>query len=156
MNVLSVAALGSWTGLPADLAAELPASPRLPGSIGDPPRPTSWVALASDEYEGGVKAWLDGDAVVLVEGNDPVDVDGAPTRAPDLGEPDARFDTVLDRLVVENGELVYATRGLALRVNPGNGLLLGVCGFAPTTVEDYRTRLRPVRGMRERLRGAAP
>ena len=38
----------------------------------------------------------------------------------------------------------FPGRGLAVRVNPENGILLALVGFAPTTADDYARRLRPV------------
>ena len=81
--------------------------------------------------------------MLLLEGRDPFDDAGEPLAAPDAGEPEAVLDTVLGRLRLPAGELVYASRGLALRVNPANGVLLGVLGFVPTTADAYRERLRP-------------
>jgi hypothetical protein len=59
-------------------------------------------------------------------------------------------ETFLGRLRLEGGKRVYASRGLALRVNPENGVLLGAVGFAPTDTAEYRARLRPEVG-RQRL-----
>ncbi len=141
--------LDGWRGLPAGLrvadAAFLGADPAraLTGTVGDPPRTARWLPCASSTYRHGMRIWVDYDDIVLIEGDHPMSDADALVAAPDLGEPDARLDTVLDTLVLDDGELVYAARGLALRVNPGNGLLLGVRGFVPTSVDDYVTRLRP-------------
>jgi hypothetical protein len=88
--------------------------------------------------------WHEGGRVLLLEGRDPIDAEGAPLAAPELGQPEATLDTTLGRLWLENGERVFPGRGLALRVNPANELLLGVIGFAPTTLSEYEQRLRPV------------
>ena len=56
---------------------------------------------------------------------------------------EALLPAVLGPLVLDDGERVYPERGLAVRANPANGVLLELIGFAPTTAEDYRTRLRP-------------
>jgi hypothetical protein len=149
--------LDEWAGLQAGLRLDAFAGygvrtdERFTGEIGDPPRRTTWLALDSTVYGAGLRIWVDADDVLLIEGDLPVDADGAPLTAPDPGPPDAEFDTVLDTLILDGGERVYAARGLALRVNPGNGLLLGARGFVPTSVEDYRTRLRPVLYPRRRL-----
>jgi hypothetical protein len=149
--------LDGWTGLPpalrtADFAA-FGADPArmLAGPIGDPPQSGRWLACESSTYRGGLRIWVDGDTVLLFEGDDPVDASGEPIVAPDLGEPDALFDTVLDTLVLDGGERVYAGRGLVLCVMPDDELLLGARAFSPTSVEDYRTRLRPVLEPRRRF-----
>jgi len=148
-----VADVEGWPGLPSparlsDLAHLLDVEPadRYPGVIGEPPAPGVWLAVESDRYAGGLRVWLDPDdsgQVVLLEGIEPVDAQGTFTEVPDLGEPDAALEVALGPFWVPGGERVHAGRGLAVRVNPDNGLLLGVVGFAPTTAEDYRARLRP-------------
>ena len=140
-----------WPGLPehvhladcSPLAAFDP-DDRFTGELGDPPAAAAWVAADSEVYAGGLRLWLRCGEVVALEGIHPLDPDGQFRPAPDLGAPDAAFETLLGSLWLPGGERVYAARGLALRVNPDNGLLLGLVGFAPTTAPDYRARLRPV------------
>ncbi len=151
LAAFAAAEVEAWPGLPehvrlaelTPLAACDPAE-RFTGNLGDPPRAAAWVAADTDRYAGGLRLWLAQDEVVALEGIHPLDSDGQFRPAPDLGTPDAAFDTLLGSLHLPGGERVYAARGLAVRVNPDNGLLLGLVGFAPTSVEDYRTRLRPV------------
>lgn len=155
-DLLALAALG---GLPAAVApADLPfavdpgATGR--GVLGAGTR-HAWVAAESGVYEGGARAWLDDDgAVVLLEGEDPVDGAGEPLLLPDLGEPEVLLEAVLDRLVLDGGERAYPSRGLVVRVNPANAVVLGVLVFAPTTPEDYLARLRPRQEVRRLLAGA--
>ena len=127
----------------ADLARFDPDDLR-PGEAGDPPQPRMWIPLDTAVYAGGLRLWLDGEAVVALEGSHPLD-DAAEFRpAADLGPPDATFEALLGPLTLPDGELVYGERGLAVRVNPDNGLLLGLVGFVPTTVAAYRRWIRPV------------
>lgn len=146
----AAADVARWPGLPDgltldDAAATLPLdeSVRGEGLLGAERNAAAWVAAESDVYEGGVRVWHDGGRVLVLEGRDPVDAGGAPLEAPEPGEPDALLDTVLGRLRLPGGERVYASRGLALRTNPGNGLLLGVLAFSPGTAAEYEARLRP-------------
>jgi hypothetical protein len=162
LRSFALADAAGWPGLPAGLALEdleavlpLAEDVRGEGVLGEERRAASWVGAESSVYEGGVRVWHEGRRVLVLEGRDPVGADGEPLAAPDLGEPDALFDTVLGRLVLPGGERLYAARGLALRVNPENGLLLGVLAFAPTTAEDYRARLRPELRPRRLLAGLA-
>jgi hypothetical protein len=141
--------LDGWTGLPgglvlADVGAVMPLGHGASGNgvLGDEHRDAQWVAAASERYQGGVRVWHDGGAVLVIEARDPTEAGRLPT-APDLGEPEATLDTTLGMLVLEGGELVYASRGLSLRVNPANRILLGVLAFAPTSAADYGARLRP-------------
>jgi hypothetical protein len=143
----------AWSGLPphvtlAELAELVPfdGTDRRRGDAGDPAARREWVAAETHVYSGGLRLWLDADTreVVALEGIHPLDSVGEFRAAPDLGIPDATFAAVLGSLWLPDAELVYAARGLAMRRNPANGLLLGLVGFAPTDVQDYRTRLRPV------------
>jgi hypothetical protein len=139
-----------WAGLPSGLTLDelepvlnLARDVTGRGRLGSGRREASWVAAESPVYEGGLRVWLSGAEVVLLEGDDPFDADGEPYRSPDLGVPEATLDTTLEELTLRGGELVYAERGLALRTNPGNSILLGVRGFTSTTADEYVARLRP-------------
>jgi hypothetical protein len=163
VSSFAAAHLKTWRGLPAevrlaDLAPLLGFDPEdlRRGDAGHPNRTRRWVpaepaeaagAAGSTTYHGGLRLWLDDetDHVVLVEGLNPVDPDGKPAAAPDLGDPEAIFDAVLGPFHVRDAERVYAARGLALQVNPDNGVLVAVLGFTPTGVDDYRRRLQPHR-----------
>jgi hypothetical protein len=139
--------VSGFPGLPAlraaDLGIDLTHEHVNSDPLGDPAEPGTWVALPSHRFTDGLRCWLEGDRVVLLEGMSPSDDDGQPATAPDLGVPDETFDTNLGAVTIEGGERVFADRGLAIRLNPANGILLGLAAFAPTTVDDYRRRLRP-------------
>ncbi len=160
-RAFAAADAAAWPGLPEhvqlpDFApmAAFDLDDRFPGEIGAPPRAASWVAVESGVYAGGLRLWLADDEVVALEGIHPLDPDGEFRPAPDLGPPDAALTTLLGTLRLRGGELVFAERGLAVRANPDNGLLLGLVGFVPTTVADYRTRVRPVQEAARPLRPA--
>lgn len=153
--------VAAWHGLPAGLAlSDVGDVLELSGVtgrdlLGEERRKVAWVAAPSAVYRGGLRVWHEAGVVVLLEGRDPFAA-GEPLAAPDLGAPEAVLDTVLGRLRLPGGELVYASRGLALRVNPQNGVLLGVLGFAPTSSDEYRERLRPDLPPRRLLPDPAP
>jgi hypothetical protein len=142
----------AFTGLPAGLSLsdlepllEFDRSDLRQGDAGNPSGARLWVPAETATYHGGLRLWLDedGERVVLLEGQHPTDDEGEPALAPVLGEPDGVFDAVLGPLQVPDAERVYADRGLAVQVYAGTGVLVGVLGFAPTTIEDYRSRLQP-------------
>ena len=152
--------LARWTGLPeltpGDAVAAFGVDPaREPlnrDARGEPPRPGGWVALGTPRYARGARLWLDGEGrIVLAQGLWPRGDDDEPLPAPDLGPPEAFLDAELGGLVLPDGERVHASRGLALRVVPVTGELLEVLAFAPTSVADYRARLRPALPVREPL-----
>jgi len=142
----------AFTGLPAgvqlgDLTGLLAFDPgdRRSGDAGSPRGTRVWVPAETATYAGGLRLWLDDDRVILLEGVHPLDAEGEPVLAPELGQPDGVFDAVLGPFHVPDAERVYADRGLAVQVYAETGVLVGVLGFAPTTTEDYRRRLQPHR-----------
>jgi hypothetical protein len=146
--------VGAFTGLPAELRLsdfehllEFDGSDLRHGDAGNPSGAQLWVPAETATYHGGLRLWLDddGERVVLLEGLHPLDSEGQPALAPDLGEPDGVFDAVLGPFHVPDAEKVYSGRGLAVQVYPDTGVLVGVLGFAPTTSDDYRRRLQPHR-----------
>jgi hypothetical protein len=108
------------------------------GFLGSSRRYASWSGVASRAFSGGIRAWHEGERVLVLEGGTPVDA-----TVPDLGEPDKVLDWILGHLPLPGGELVYAGRGLALRINPETGVVLAALAFAPTTSDEYEERLRP-------------
>jgi hypothetical protein len=147
----AVGDLTGWAGIPGTVTPDEVAdilhvdrAARGVDLLGDPPRPVEWLSCESATYEGGLRVWVEGGNVVLLDGSDPIDDTGEPLSVPDLGAPDVVLPTVLGRLEIDRGEQVHASLGLAIRCNPDNGILLGLRGFTPTTAEDYRARLRPV------------
>lgn len=146
---LERADVAAWTGLPEvdlhDLGVDPAAARSEWGVRGEPPRPGRCYTVAAGCFEEGARCWAAASGVVeTIEGMLPAASDGTLPLAPDLGEPALRLDLAFDELVLSGGELVYPQRGLAVRMNPENGILLGLVGFAPTTVENYCRVLRPV------------
>ena len=149
--------VSEWIGLPRDVSVgsleELTGNPgiTLAGRAGDPATARDRVSLASSVFSEGLFAWLDPrepelGKVVALEGRLPLGTDGSALLAPNLAPPDAELDTVLGSLELQGGERVYADRGLTARINPDNGLLLGLIGFEPTDLETYRNFIRPAQG----------
>jgi hypothetical protein len=152
LSAFLAADVEAFTGLPADLhlsdlehVVAFDRSDLRQGESGNPGGARLWLAAETATYHGGLRLWLDadGERVVLLEGLNPLDHEGEPATAPDLGEPDGVFDAVLGPLHVADAERVYVDRGLAVQVYAGTGVLVGVLGFAPTTIQDYRSRLQP-------------
>ena len=73
----------------------------------------------------------------------------------DLGEPDERHDYTFGTLAVDDGEWVYAARGITVFVNTDPDRVLHVALYAPTTATDYAERLRPHLAKRLRPRADA-
>ncbi len=158
LHALAVADLDGWAGLPPDLTlADARADLAVVAEIGGRARlgaaraPLAWVAAESSVYVGGLRLYVDGERVLVVEGRDPMDAAGEPLGGPDLGEPELVLDTLVGPARVPGLEHVYAGRGLAVHLSPGERGLRAVLGFAPTTVEDWVERLRPEQAGRSRF-----
>lgn len=75
---------------------------------------------------------------------------GWPALSVDLGAPEATFDWVFGTVAMPAGELVYATRGVTIYLNPENHAVAYVTLYVPTTIDEYTRRLRPPRDKRAR------
>lgn len=144
-----------WAGLPADLTLDEVArfwsvSPddEYDGQLGDAGIEARYVWLDTTYFAGGLRLWVteqpQGRSVVAIEGRQPRSPDDLPVAAPDLGPPEAQAPARLGLIEFDHGERIYATRGLAVRVNPDTGNILGVIGYAPTRVADYLSHLCPL------------
>lgn len=144
VRAFAAADLDAWTGLPAEVhladlrgLLDLDATDVRPGETG------TYVPAATQVYAGGLRVWVQDGVVVALEGVDPVDAGGGPVAAPDLGPPDLALDTRVGPVRIPGGEQVHGASGVAVRLDPETGLLLGLVGFTPTDPETYRSRVRP-------------
>jgi hypothetical protein len=138
-----------WRGLApetslADVAAVFPIEDdwRGAGHLGEEGQEVSWLSAEAEGYPQGIRIWLDQDRVVLIDGESPELSAGLPALLQAIGTPEARLDAYLGMLLIPESEEVYPGRGLTLHINPENGILLRLLAYAPTTLEDYRRRLR--------------
>jgi hypothetical protein len=126
--------------------------PRGSGYIGDDRTQLSWLSAAGAGFPNPIRVWLDGDQVVLLETpifGKAADFDALARK---LGEPAAKLDAFSGHVLVAKSEWVYPDRGLTLFVEPDNHVPLHVAAYRPTTLEDYRKRLRPITSRPRRLR----
>lgn len=150
VRAFAAADVRAWTGLPAgvrlvDLRGllDLDETDVRPGGTSESGETGAYVAAATEVYAGGLRVWVQDGDVVALEGVDPVAAGGEPVAPPTLGRPDLALDTHVGPVRIPGGEQVHAATGLAVRLNPETGALLGLVGFTPTDAETYRTRVRP-------------
>jgi len=131
-----------------EAATTLGADPALFGRwfIGEPQDEVFYTQADVPGYDGGVRIWFRDGVVLQVTGAWPQMDTGALAA---LGDPDDRLDFRMDTLVVPEGERVYAARGLAVRLNRTEDLVVGLSVFPPTTPARYREALRPADDYRE-------
>jgi hypothetical protein len=133
---------------PAEVAAALGADPEayVRWFLGDPPEEAFWCPATVDGYDGAVKIWFRDGVVVKLEGEWP---ELSPAEAEVLGPPEMRLDYQLDVMVVPGGEQVWASLGLALKLNSEGSLAVGLSAFPPTTPSGYREALQTFHEYRE-------
>jgi hypothetical protein len=152
-DLAELAAIGALpAGLPlGEVAAALGADPDAFGRwfLGDPAREAFWCpAIDIDGFDDTIKIWFRDGIVLKLEGEWP-ELD--PDRAGVLGAPELRLDHQLDVLVVQGGEQVWPSKGISLKLNDSQSLVVGLSTFPPTTADGYRETLRNVEEYRESL-----
>lgn len=113
------------------------------GYLGDIHRELSWLSASGGGFPDSVRVWLDGAHVVLMETpirGKPADFRAAVAK---LGPPAAKLDSYFN-VKMEKSEWVYPDRGLTLFVDPDDQIPLRIAVYAPTTLDDYRQRVRPI------------
>jgi hypothetical protein len=108
--------------------------------LGDRFEPARFRVLGRDGFYRPTINVRDG-AVVLFDAALP-QVDFLALMA-DLGEPEERHDYTFGTLPLDDGEWIYAQRGITVFVNAEPDRLLHVALYAPTTAAEYAGRLRP-------------
>lgn len=138
----------AWAGLAEDTTVadvaetfEVDDAPQ-PATLGAEHRAVGWLTVAADGYPGGIRVWLDGTSVVLLDGPDPELPAGLEAFLHELGDPDVRLDSYLGTLPIEGSEWVYPSRGLTVYLNPENMVILRLAAYVPTTLDEYEARVR--------------
>lgn len=144
-------------GLPACRLADLAQAFTVPeggwrgsGYVGEDHRPLSWLNATGGGFPGPVRAWLDGDEVVMLDAEilgRPADLEALAAK---LGEPAAKLDSYLAGVLLPGSEWVYPDRGLTLFVEPETHAPLRAAAWPRATLEDYRKHYRFMGGRRTR------
>ena len=95
-----------------------------------------WRMLNQEVYESGVMVWFIGDTLLKLQVEFP-DLKETPQElSKDWGEP-VKEDYYMGVLLVEDGEWVFAERGISLRVSFEASMVYELILFKPTTHEIY-------------------
>jgi hypothetical protein len=145
----------AWRGLPADcdwetVKAVMPpvADAEAFGWLGAS-LPRRFRVVRAAGYPQHVRVWFDGPRIVAFETGLPQLHRPLPATIEGWGTPDARLDYDFDVVKLQQAEWVYAARGFAAAINPGNHVALRIVVFPPTTLERYLADIRPPSGVRE-------
>jgi hypothetical protein len=150
-NLAELAAVGALpAGLPlVDVAAALDADPEAFGRfyLGDPAQEAFWCpAVGVEGFDDTIKIWFRDGIVVKLDGEWP---ELAPEAIAVLGAAELQLDHRMDVLLVEGGEHVWPSKGIAVKLNRQGTLVVGLSTFQPTTADGYRTNLKTVEEYRE-------
>jgi hypothetical protein len=94
-----------------------------------------------DGYDSPVRVWSNDDHVLMLDVEFPQLSTSLDALLAELGEPEARLDSFLSTLRLEQSEWVYPSRGLTLFINPDNDVLLRLAVYSPTTLDAYKKEL---------------
>ena len=115
--------------------------------LGDPPRETFWCpAVGVEGFDDTVKIWFRDGIVVKLEGEWP---EMALEAVAALGPPELELDHRMDVTLVQGGEQVWPSKGIALKVNRAGSMAVALATFPPTTADGYRESLKDVDEYRE-------
>lgn len=114
--------------------------------LGRPPQETFWCPATVAGFDGPVKIWFRAGRVVKIEGEWP---ELTPDAVTALGPPDAELDYRRDVAIVPGGEKVWATRGLAVKMNRSGRQVIALAVFPPTTVDGFEAGIRGAGDYRE-------
>jgi hypothetical protein len=143
IRLIAARDLAGWQGLPRCSLADVTAAfDRVSDGVGTGQigqRRRDYILVAAAGYDEPMRVWLeDADRVVALDVEYP-DVAALPDQ---LGEPEARRDFHWAGLDLVDGELVYASRGITVFVNPENRDVLRVAVYPAASLEAYDTLWR--------------
>lgn len=111
------------------------------GQIGEQPTMAFAIHYFSSDKLPQLSVWVDrDDRVILIDADRPPVSAEAYLRV--FGEPEARLDYAWRGATLERGEHVWPARGVVVVASPDVTGVVRVGVFAPTTLADYRAKLR--------------
>lgn len=112
------------------------------GRLGSSGKKTEWYSIEAEGFPDGLRLWFRGNDLLLADARRPALPGGVDGLLASLGSPEARLDSYLGTLEIEESEWVYADRGLTIFVNPSNRRLLRIAVYRPASLAEYREALR--------------
>jgi hypothetical protein len=107
---------------------------------------TRWIKVGDVRGYYQPTASVRDNVVVLFDGMNPELEGGWAPLAADLGQPEAKLDWYRDDLLMKDGEWVYPARGITIFGRAAGNAALHIAVYAPTTLTEYETSLRPKLG----------
>lgn len=146
----------TWTGLPATctlaaLSGLEVGDDETQAALGEAAEPAAYRRARASSYSETITIWLRDGKIVRISVRLPELPDPAGLlRA--LGTPEAKLDawSAITPTLVHEAEWVYPRRGIALVLSSDKRNVLEMVTYAPTSIEEYRKRLRFFEPPRER------
>jgi hypothetical protein len=148
--------LAAFHGLPscsrealASALRTLPLSGEGRSRLGEPGKTRDFIVLPIAGTPRGAKVWFDGNRVISMMIQLPP-VPNVTVLFQALGAPAARLDGQWDVVRVPQGEWVWPDRGMTLGLDNSGSKVVRAYFYAPTSVADWKDRLRPADTVHER------
>ena len=112
------------------------------GTLGSNALAVSYRFCHVPSYAAPVRVWFAGSEVRLIEAEGPLEGMSFTQLTRHLSEPEAKLDSWYGFAAVEQGEWVYAAKGIAVSCGPSSREISRLYVFAPMPVQDYVRNLR--------------
>jgi hypothetical protein len=148
--------LTTWTGLPATctlaaLSGLEVGDDETQTVLGEAAEPAVYRRARASSYSEAITLWLRDGKIVRISVRLP-ELPDPPGLLHALGAPDAKLDawSAITPTLVREAEWVYPRRGIALVLSSDKRNVLELVTYAPTSIDEYRKRLRFSEPPRER------
>lgn len=148
--------LTTWTGLPptctlAALSGLDVGDDETQTVLGEAAAPASYRRARASSYSEAITLWLRDGNIVRISVRLP-ELSDPPGLLRALGAPGAKLDawSAITPTLVHEAEWVYPRRGIALVLSSDHRNVLELVTYSPTSIDEYRKRLRFFEPPRER------
>jgi hypothetical protein len=138
----------AWTGLPATctlatLSGLEVGDDETQTVLGEAAEPAVYRRARASSYSEAITLWLRDGKIVRISVRLP-ELPDSPGLLRVLGPPEAKLDawSAITPTLVHEAEWVYPRRGIALVLSSDKRNVLELVTYAPTSIEEYRKRLR--------------
>ncbi len=149
LNAFAQKEFAEWRGLPFSctmsdaLQAFAPQDEWIgAGKLGSAAVAANYRFFVVPSYPAPVRVWFDDSVIHLVDVEGPIEDLTFQALSERLGGQAVKLDSYFGVVKVDEGEWVYADRGIAFSGDTGRREIYHLWVFAPTTAESYRQHLR--------------
>ena len=148
--------LATWTGLPATCTLSALSGLEVGDDetqtvLGEAAEPATYRRARASAYSEAITIWLRAGKIVRISVRLP-ELPDPPELLRALGAPEAKLDawSAITPTLIHEAEWVYPHRGIALVLSSDKRNVLELVTYAPTSIDEYRKKLRFFEPPRER------